>query len=167
MTTSDSTSTPIVDPGPSLSDSNQNSGATVVKRVKHPGRTGRPTEYRPCLVKKLYDYFNGFTSDGTHVLPTMEHFGQLQKLSHQAFNEWRVSHPEFGAAYRNCMEIQKQWLTNGALSERYHPGFTKFLMINNHGMISDNAIQQVNSNANINVSGGIRIAWTDATSNQW
>lgn len=142
---------------------NESDSTSMVQRRKY--KIGRPSEYRPCIIKKLYDYFNNFKSDGTSVLPTFEQFNQQCKISTQAFQEWRTAFPDFGVAYKNCLEIQKQWLTNGALSERYNPGFTKFLMINNHGMVSENSVQK--TDANINVSGGIRIAWTDATSNQW
>ena len=137
------------------------SGGATNGKTKHPGRTGRPIEYKPCLVKKLYDYFNGFVPDGTRVLPSFEGFAQKQRVSIQAMNEWSKRFSDFGEAMKNCLNIQKEWLVNGALSERYHPGFTKFLMINNHGMISDNAVQQ--ANVNLAIPQGLNIRFIDST----
>jgi len=165
MPANDSTAISIDDIiGSTSSDSTTSDSTAAPKRkYNYKVKTGRPFEYKECYPGKMLKFFREFRSDGTRVYPTVEDFSEYLGVSRQAMNEWRSTFEHFGDAFKQCLSIQSSYLQHGALSERFHPGFTKFLMINNHGMVSDNAVQQ--SNVNLSIPQGLNIRFIDSTRN--
>ena len=80
-------------------------------------------KYRKELPRELYTYFIGQTDNVPSFSKFARHIGlTLEDLA--AFRE----KPEFDKAWRDCIEIRRDYLIDAALAKRADPSFVKFLL---------------------------------------
>lgn len=66
--------------------------------------------------------------------PTFERFASMIGVSVSALRAWRDAYPRFADAYARAKEIQLAIAKENAITKQYDTGFTKFLLVNEHGM---------------------------------
>ena len=82
-------------------------------------------KYRKDLPHKLYLYFASYKE--SFGAPSFLKFARsvgITTADVEAFRE----HKEFDKAYRECTEIRRDYLIDGALCKRFDSSFTKFLL---------------------------------------
>lgn len=77
------------------------------------------------MPRRLYSFFTSSCESGT--LPSIEKFARSIGATAEEIEEMRA-HREFERAYREAGEIRRDYLIDGALTRRYDPSFTKFLL---------------------------------------
>ncbi len=73
----------------------------------------------------MYSFFTSY--DGVGAPPSFEKFARTQGTTLDvllSFRRWK----KFDAAYRECSEIRRDYLIDGALARRFDPSFTKHLI---------------------------------------
>ena len=118
---------------------------------------GRPTKYRknfPDLAQKYFD----IESVAGHY-PGIAGLAVFLDCCKSEIYEWAKIHKDFSDALEKGSHIAEKILMNKALDQTWNPGFSKFLAINNFGMLSDN--QKLESNNTHNFPAGITISFID------
>jgi hypothetical protein len=85
--------------------------------------------YSTKLPREMYLFFCSYSGEG---LPSFRKFAQSIGLTLGDITEYR-RHREFDRAYRECSEIRRDYLIDNALTRRFDPSFTKFLLCNEYG----------------------------------
>ena len=80
--------------------------------------------YREDLPKRMYLYFCSFCEAGA---PSFSKFARSAGLTLSELESFR-DRAEFERAYRECNEIRRDYLIDGALTRRLDPSFVKFLL---------------------------------------
>ena len=81
-------------------------------------------KYNSDLVGKMYRFFLGYDDRG---LPSFTKFARSVGLSTEDIERFR-KYKRFDAAYRECMEIRKDYIIDRALDKRFDGSFSKFLI---------------------------------------
>ena len=84
------------------------------------------SKYDRELPKRLYSYFVNTVTDCSSV-PSFSKFARSIGATLEDLESYR-SHSEFDRAWRDCIEIRRDYLTDCALTRRYDPSFVKFLL---------------------------------------
>jgi len=114
---------------------------------------GRPTDYRPEYCTQIVEFFQNakttreitkkfITKSGyseyletvAAELPTIEEFAETLGTDTNRLEEWAKKNEAFKVAYARAKALQKNIILKNAITQRYSEGFSKFLLINNHGM---------------------------------
>ena len=82
-------------------------------------------KYNDELPRQLYTYFVNSTAEST--IPSFSKFARSIGVTLEALEGYRKK-KEFDRAWRDCIEIRRDYLTDGALTRRYDPSFVKFLL---------------------------------------
>lgn len=115
---------------------------TVRKKPKYKAVTknkytkpGQPTKYSPVVLSKLDTYISQCGREQT-ALPTVEGFSLFLEVDDDTLVEWGKKFPEFSAALRKLMKVQKQQLINDGIygGKEVNSTIVKLLLQNNHGM---------------------------------
>lgn len=75
------------------------------------------------MAKKMTAYFSGYDEQG---LPSFMKFAERTGLTLEQLRVMR-EHAEFDAAWRECNEIRRDYLIDGALCKRLDASFAKFI----------------------------------------
>ncbi len=86
---------------------------------------GKKKGYSKDLPRKMYSYFTSY-GQGTGA-PSFSKFAISIGITLEELNSYR-EHDKFDRSYRECSEIRKDYLIDMALSRRFDPSFTKFLL---------------------------------------
>ena len=82
-------------------------------------------KYEKELPRQLYSSFLSMVNDGTP--PSFSKFARSIGTTVGELEGFR-RHKEFDRAWRECIEIRRDYLTDSALTRRYDPSFVKFLL---------------------------------------
>ena len=91
----------------------------------------RKNKYRSDMPRRLYSFFANSADSGN--IPSFEKFARSIGATLEDIENMR-SHKKFDMAYREAGEIRRDYLIDGALTRRYDPSFTKFLLSYEFGM---------------------------------
>ncbi len=86
--------------------------------------------YDRQLPHMMYTYFIGYSDSG---VPSFSKFARSIGVTLEDIEGWR-EHAEFLRAYRECSEIRRDYLIDGALGKRYDASVVKYLLTNEFGM---------------------------------
>ena len=89
----------------------------------------RGIKYSKDLPRFLYGFFNSWQDTG---LPSFDKFARSIGTTAEALREMR-KHSEFDRAWRECIEIRRDYLIDAALTRRFDPSFAKFLITEEAG----------------------------------
>lgn len=81
--------------------------------------------YRRDLPRAMYTYFLGYSDRTSH--PSFSKFARSIGITTQELESYR-EHTEFDRAYRECNEIRRDYLIDAALTKRFDPTFTRYLL---------------------------------------
>ena len=81
--------------------------------------------YEKDLPKKLYSFFLFYSESGS--APSFSKFARSIGVTISDIDFFR-KHKEFDRAYRECIEIKRDYLIDAALTRRFDPSFVKFLL---------------------------------------
>ena len=81
-------------------------------------------KYEASLPRRLYSFF--LTYNGTDA-PSFCKFAQSIGYTTDELGAHR-KHKEFDRAWRECIEIRRDYLIDRALTKRFDPSFVKFLL---------------------------------------
>ena len=84
----------------------------------------KKAKYRSDLPHLMYTYFIGFADQGA---PSLTKFARKVGVTTEDLKRF-LSHPEFERAYRECSEIRRDYLIDGALGKRLDPSTVKYLL---------------------------------------
>ena len=87
-------------------------------------------KYSGDLPRQLYTFFITYSDSGA---PSFEKFARSIGVTLEKIEHFR-KHSEFERAYRECNEIRRDYLIDAALTRRYDPSFSKFLLACEYGM---------------------------------
>lgn len=112
-------------------------------------KVGRPTKYRPEFCQQMIEWFDRELTILKEVekispcgaITIMEEkpnkppmFGDFArnkiKTNHQTMLEWTKKFPEFNEAYKECKEIQQEFIIMGCLMGHLNSSFGRFTMKN-------------------------------------
>ena len=88
-------------------------------------------KYTADLPRLLYSAFLAMVNDG--VPPSFSKFARSAGVTLAELESLREKHKELERAWRECIEIRRDYLTDSALTRRYDPSFVKFLLTENAG----------------------------------
>ena len=88
-------------------------------------------KYEKELPRQMYTYF--ISAAAEFSAPSFSKFARSIGVTLEALEEYR-KHKEFDRAWRDCIEIRRDYLTDCALTRRYDPSFVKFLLTVEFGM---------------------------------
>ncbi len=91
----------------------------------------RKIKYQEDLPRKIYTFFITY-SDSTGA-PSFTKFAKSIGATLEDIERFR-KHSEFERAYRECNEIRRDYLIDGALTKRYDSSLVKFLLGAEYGM---------------------------------
>ena len=83
-------------------------------------------KYEKDLPKQLYTSFLSMVNDG--VPPSFSKFARSVGMTLSELEAFRSKHKRFDEAWRECIEIRRDYLIDTALTRRYDPSFVKFLL---------------------------------------
>ena len=72
----------------------------------------------------MYSFFINYQDSG---IPSQDKFARSIGTTYLKLEEFR-SHRIFDEAWRECNEIKRDYLVDGALTRRFDPSFVKFLL---------------------------------------
>ena len=81
-------------------------------------------KYSKDMPKQLYTFFINH-QDAT--APSFSKFARTVGVTLSELSAWRKNR-RFDEAWRECIEIRRDYLTDMALTRRYDPSFVKFLL---------------------------------------
>jgi hypothetical protein len=81
-------------------------------------------KYEASLPRRMYGFF--LTYSGTDA-PSFCKFATSTGYTTEELKTYR-KHKEFERAWRECIEIRRDYLTDRALTKRFDPSFVKFLL---------------------------------------
>ena len=87
-------------------------------------------KYSGDLPRQLYTFFISYSDPGA---PSFEKFARSIGTTLEEITKFK-EHNEFERAYRECNEIRRDYLIDAALTRRYDPSFSKFLLSSEYGM---------------------------------
>lgn len=120
------------------------------------------SKYKPEYAERIVQYFlpadetviydEEYYDDGTvkkrtprMVLPprfpTFELFAADIGVTFQTLLNWRDAHPEFAEAYDIAKQMQLGVAKRGGVMKLYDANFTKFVLVNDHGMSDRSAVE--------------------------
>ena len=99
----------------------------------------RRQKYTPDMAGRLYRYFIGYDDRG---LPSIPKFARSVGLTVADVEDFR-RHKRFEEAYRECMEIRRDYLIDQALERRFDPSLTKFLLQEDDVEVEDKEMRLV------------------------
>lgn len=128
----------------------------MAKKDKHPGRTGRPTSYKPEYCKAIVDFFavepyklvetetmtEYFEKSGDikkklsrgkmmpNALPTFFRFSEKIGVNQETLKEWTKKNKNFSVAFSRAKELQKEFLITLGLAGVAPPASFIFVMSN-------------------------------------
>lgn len=82
-------------------------------------------KYEKEFPKLLYSSFLTMVNDS--IAPSFSKFARSIGATVEDLKRWRKN-KEFDRAWRECIEIRRDYLTDSALTRRYDPSFVKFLL---------------------------------------
>ncbi len=85
----------------------------------------KTVRYQKDLPKKMYSFF--VTYQATDSIPSFVKFAEKVGLTVSDLEGFR-SHKPFDKAYVACCQIQRDILTDRALTRKFDPSFVKFLL---------------------------------------
>ena len=91
----------------------------------------KKVKYSSDLPKRLYTFF--ISQVDSNQVPSFLKFARSIGATSSDVEEFR-RHSEFDRSYRECSEIRRDYLIDSALSRRYDPSFSKFLLTYEFGM---------------------------------
>ena len=80
--------------------------------------------YTKDMPKLICIFFSGYSDSGA---PSYSKFARSIGKTLEEISAWREN-DEFDKAWRECGEIRKDYLIDGALTKRHDPSFVKFLL---------------------------------------
>lgn len=83
----------------------------------------RLKKYRKELPRELYTYF----ISATETVPSFSKFARSIGLTLEDLSSFREK-GEFDKAWRDCIEIRRDYLIDAALAKRADPSFVKYLL---------------------------------------
>jgi hypothetical protein len=118
---------------------------------------GRPTKYRsnyPTLAQTYFDQ-----QQAAQKYPSVAGLAVFLSCAKSQIYEWGRLHEDFQSALDKGKVMAERMLMEKALDESWNPGFTKFLMVNNHDMVSEH--NKLETNNTHNFPSGISITFID------
>lgn len=91
----------------------------------------RKMKYAKDMPRKLYTFF--ITYSDNQGAPSFIKFARSIGITLDELERFR-EHSEFERAYRECNEIRRDYLIDGALTKRYDSSLVKFLLGAEFGM---------------------------------
>ena len=88
-------------------------------------------KYSESMPRQLYSFFTSSADSGT--LPSFERFARSIGVTLEDITAFR-KHREFDRSYRECSEIRRDYLIDAALTRRFDPSFSKFILGAEYGM---------------------------------
>ena len=89
--------------------------------------------YTNDMPHRLYTFFLSYTDHGA---PSFGKFARSIGVTLAEVEAFR-RYSEFDRAYRECNEIRRDYLIDNALTKRFDPSFTKFLLTSEYRMGED------------------------------
>ena len=83
----------------------------------------KKAKYSPDLPRRMYAFFNGYSESG---LPSFGKFARSVGMTLEELTAFK-GRKKFDAAWRECIEIKRDYLIDTALSKRADSSFAKFL----------------------------------------
>ncbi len=87
-------------------------------------------EYRDDLPRRMYTFFAHYADVGA---PSFSKFARSIGVTLSTIDVFREN-AEFDRAYRECSEIRRDYLIDGALTKKHDASFTKYLLTYEYGM---------------------------------
>ena len=84
----------------------------------------KKAKYRSDLPHHMYTYFISYSDTGA---PSFDKFARSKGLTLEDVMSFK-RHREFERAFRECSEIRRDYLIDGALSKRLDPSTVKYLL---------------------------------------
>lgn len=118
-------------------------------------KPGRPTKYKDDMPERLIKFFNipeTKKSGGKTVAeeyPMVIDFCLQEDICNDTFFEWVKQHKDFSDAYSKVKKIQEKFLVKNSIQNRYNPYFAQFVLMNNHGWVKQEKIEQTVQNITI------------------
>ncbi len=84
----------------------------------------KKAKYTPDLSGRMYHFFLGYSEAG---VPSFDKFAASIGVTLCDLQRFR-KHKSFDLSYRECQEIRRDYLIDGALQRRFDPSFSKFLI---------------------------------------
>ena len=86
--------------------------------------------YNKRYARMMTDHFGSLIKDGETVIgiPSFVSFAKKIGVGVRRIEQWKESYPEFGEAYGECLERQKQLLIDGALCKKIDSTFAKYYL---------------------------------------
>ena len=91
-------------------------------------------KYDKELPREIYTYFISSVTESK--IPSFSKFARSIGVTLDTLSGYRKN-KEFERAWRDCIEIRRDYLTDCALTKRYDPSFVKFLLSLESGVESD------------------------------
>ena len=82
-------------------------------------------KYSKSLPREMYTYFVNAAAE--YEIPSFSKFARSTGVTFETLSDYRKN-KEFDRAWRDCIEIRRDYLTDCALTRRYDPSFVKFLL---------------------------------------
>ena len=82
-------------------------------------------KYDKELPREIYTYFISSVTESK--IPSFSKFARSIGVTLDTLSGYRKN-KEFERAWRDCIEIRRDYLTDCALTKRYDPSFVKFLL---------------------------------------
>ena len=94
----------------------------------------RKNPYQKDMPHKLYVFFSQYQDE--RGAPSFSKFARSICVTVEDIEDYR-RHGEFERAYRECIEIRRDYLTDRALTKRFDPSFVKFLLSESDDHLAD------------------------------
>ena len=98
----------------------------------------RGLKYDSTLPGRMYRYFVGYDETGA---PSFAKFARLAGYTLEELESFR-GRKKFGAAWRECSEIRRDYLIDMALTKRHDASFSKFLLSELNGESGTDSAQE-------------------------
>ena len=105
-------------------------------------------KYEKDFPRLLYSSFLDMIGDS--VMPSFSKFARSIGVTLADLEAFR-KHKNFDRAWRECIEIKRDYLTECALTRRYDPSFVKFLLAEEFGVGYDTAGEDNSISVSVNV----------------
>jgi hypothetical protein len=96
---------------------------------------GRPTKYRPWMIKKAKEYIESCSREQTE-LPTIDGLALVLGVDDQRISDYSKKYPKFCATIKNLKHKQKNQLINDGMygGKQVNAAMAIFLLKANHGL---------------------------------
>ena len=135
--------------------------------LKPYGRPAKSSKYKPEYCDDMFEFFAvkhyeirecvSFNKFGQKSItyhespgktPYFIDFARQIGVHRDTMNEWTRVHPEFGKTWKECKELQRNFLTENALRGNFNPTAYRFAAINYTNMSDKVEIESTNTNTN-------------------